>query len=592
MQPTITLAMIVCNEGEKLAGCLESLKAAVDEIVIVDTGSTDQTLAIAASYTNKIYHFNWTGDFSAARNFAIGKSNGKWVLSMDADEFLDGSQGTLRECIHAAEAAEAIFLPLRYLRHDSDMQGYDQFLVLRLFRNLPQYRFAGSIHEQLIIPCAGKTGIAEQPVIWHQAIPLKERNRKRNRNICLLNKACKHEPANYFLQHYLGVEWLGFGKFAVASTLFAAVCDNLPAEQVLFRAPAVCNLILCLRQEGRLAEAYAVCNKACQQYPVYTDLFFDAGTLLAEQGQYQQAVSWFQAAVAMGKPPPEFVHTNGVESFLAYDHLGHCHEAMGESDKAESYYRQAFRANPAYLDCLQHLFFLKLGQMEPARLFVYFRELGCLEQRRPAQALAELLLAAGFPEWAAACYAALPDWDSLAVAMRSMVFCGEFQQAINIINNARRQPEPLPAAAEIYEILAVVLNQEYPQARRLALTMWRDPAKRSTALAFLILLSKYTLPVRTIKPEKHREPAVIQTLLMLLDGCLGYRSRDRAEIHQLQAGYVDLANKTILCLTEMSAAGNAALAEYLKRKGHTVYKALAARLKLRVTAGGGLQHDK
>lgn len=591
MEPTITLAMIVRNEGENLAGCLESLQAAVDEIVIVDTGSTDQTLAIAAGYTNKIYHFNWTDDFSAARNFAIGQSNGNWILSMDADEFLDSSQGTLRDCIQAA-AAEAIFLPLHYLRHNSDLQGYDQFLVLRLFRNLPQYRFAGSIHEQLSIPCDGKTRIAGQPVIYHQAIPLQARNRKRNRNIGLLNKACRHEPDNYFLQHYLGVEWLGFGKFALASTLFAAVCDNLPAEQVLFRAPAVCNLILCLRQEGRLAEAYAVCNKACQQYPVYTDLFFDAGTLLAEQGQYQQAVSWLQAAVAMGKPPPEFVHTNGVESFLAYDQLGHCYEALGESDKAEACYRQAFKANPAYLDCLQHLFALKLGQMEPGQLFAYFRELGCLEQRQPAQALAALLLAAGWPEWTAACYEALPGWDSLIIAVRSMVFCGELQQAISMMNNVRLQQEALPAAAEFYEILAVVLQQDYPQARRLALLMWRDPAKRSTALAFLIVLSKYAVPVRAIKPEKHREPAVVQTLLAIVDGCLGYRRKNGAAIHQQQAVYVDVANKTMLCLTELSAAGNAALAEYLKRKGRTVYQALAARLKLSVTAGGGVPHDK
>ena len=84
----ITLSMIVKNEERYLRECLESVKDIVSEIVIVDTGSTDSTIKIAKDYGAKLYSFGWINDFSAARNFALSKSTGDWILYLDADERL------------------------------------------------------------------------------------------------------------------------------------------------------------------------------------------------------------------------------------------------------------------------------------------------------------------------------------------------------------------------------------------------------------------------------------------------------------------------------------------------------------------------
>src|ERR1035437_8094177 len=84
--PTLSLAMIVKNEARCLARCLRSVQAIVDEIVIVDTGSTDDTLQIARDFHARIFHFSWVDDFSAARNQALAKATGDWVLVFDADE--------------------------------------------------------------------------------------------------------------------------------------------------------------------------------------------------------------------------------------------------------------------------------------------------------------------------------------------------------------------------------------------------------------------------------------------------------------------------------------------------------------------------
>lgn len=84
---TISLCMIVKNESAVLARCLDSIADLMDEIIIVDTGSTDNTKEIAAQYTSRIYDFKWTSDFSAARNFSFSKATMEYIYTADADEF-------------------------------------------------------------------------------------------------------------------------------------------------------------------------------------------------------------------------------------------------------------------------------------------------------------------------------------------------------------------------------------------------------------------------------------------------------------------------------------------------------------------------
>ena len=87
--PTLSLAMIVKNEEKNLGHCLASVKDLVDEMVVVDTGSTDGTVALAESFGARLGHFPWTGDFAAARNESLRLSTGDWVLVLDADEAVD-----------------------------------------------------------------------------------------------------------------------------------------------------------------------------------------------------------------------------------------------------------------------------------------------------------------------------------------------------------------------------------------------------------------------------------------------------------------------------------------------------------------------
>ena len=87
---TISVCMIVKNEEKNLAACLDCLQGIADEIVIVDTGSTDATKEIAAKYTDKLYDFAWVDDFSAARNFAFSKATMDYIYSADKNNATDG----------------------------------------------------------------------------------------------------------------------------------------------------------------------------------------------------------------------------------------------------------------------------------------------------------------------------------------------------------------------------------------------------------------------------------------------------------------------------------------------------------------------
>jgi tetratricopeptide (TPR) repeat protein len=139
--------MIVKNEAGFLAGCLQSVAGLVDEIIIVDTGSTDGTLAIARQFQASIYHFAWQDDFAGARNFGLQHATGDWILHLDADERLraDG----LPELQDWLMRADVMLVNLFVDSRKDDLGNGHISRAHRLFRNLPGVCYSGRIHEQI-----------------------------------------------------------------------------------------------------------------------------------------------------------------------------------------------------------------------------------------------------------------------------------------------------------------------------------------------------------------------------------------------------------------------------------------------------------
>ena len=149
---TISLCMIVKNEERVLKRCLDSVANLVDELIIVDTGSTDATMEIAASYPKaKVYEFAWINDFAAARNFAFSKATQEYIYSADADEVLDKENHERFKVLKQVLLPEVEIVQMKYgnqLRFGT-VYNYDEEYRPKLFKRLRTFEWEEAIHELL-----------------------------------------------------------------------------------------------------------------------------------------------------------------------------------------------------------------------------------------------------------------------------------------------------------------------------------------------------------------------------------------------------------------------------------------------------------
>lgn len=201
MSSGISLSMIVKNESKHLYDCLNSVKDVVDEIVIVDTGSTDNTLDIAKSFDAKIFHFDWNDDFSAARNFSLSNCTGKWILYLDADERLDKKSAVKIKSL--TETNDNVGYYCTIVSYDSEIQRSNSIKYVRFFRNNSEAKFTGKVHEQ-ITPSLERLNyklINSDLVIHHIGYDISKDGKKQKalRNLKLLEEDFKTNPNDYVL---------------------------------------------------------------------------------------------------------------------------------------------------------------------------------------------------------------------------------------------------------------------------------------------------------------------------------------------------------------------------------------------------------
>ncbi|MDP3148611.1 MAG: glycosyltransferase [Ignavibacteria bacterium] len=198
----ITLSMIVKNEEKHLANCLESVKNVVDEIILVDTGSTDNTLEIAKKYSAKIFHFEWVNDFAAARNFALEQSSGDWILYLDADECL--KQTSVLEIKRLTnkkrEAYKCIINNIDEINSRPSVMTYT-----RLFPNDKRVRFEGKVHEQIEMSLLKNNYAIKNSRIeidhYGYNLTKDDLQNKAKRNLAILLKQFAESRSSYYAFH-------------------------------------------------------------------------------------------------------------------------------------------------------------------------------------------------------------------------------------------------------------------------------------------------------------------------------------------------------------------------------------------------------
>ena len=195
--PLLSATLIVRDEADHLPGCLASLAGVVDEIVVVDTGSVDDSVAIAEAHGARVLHRPWQGDFSAPRNAALDAATGRWILYIDADERLRPvDRPDVEELLGDAEE-----IGFRLRLHPR--VGWTPYLEYRLWRNDPRIRFRGAIHEKIVYALT-EVAVADGRWIGDCDLTLDhvgyegDQTRKHLRNLPLLEEQLRAEPDNIF----------------------------------------------------------------------------------------------------------------------------------------------------------------------------------------------------------------------------------------------------------------------------------------------------------------------------------------------------------------------------------------------------------
>ncbi|HTY58785.1 MAG TPA: glycosyltransferase family 2 protein, partial [Bacteroidota bacterium] len=198
----LSVCMIVRDESKFIAGSLQSVRGIADQVVVVDTGSGDDTAAIAARSGAEVYHFEWRNDFAEARNASLSQCTSEWVLILDADERLaPGQEHALAACLDDGNASAHTLL----VRSSATMPTGPSVQVMpyaRLFRNDPRFRFEGTIHEQISpsIERAGgtirATGIVIEHLGYGQGVDVLRA--KAERNLPLLHERLRKNPADAY----------------------------------------------------------------------------------------------------------------------------------------------------------------------------------------------------------------------------------------------------------------------------------------------------------------------------------------------------------------------------------------------------------
>lgn len=338
---SISVCMIVKNEEHTLASCLDSLESIADEIIVVDTGSTDRTKEIAQRYTGRIYDFKWDNDFSAARNYSVSKACCDYIYIADADEVIDEENQLRFRQLKRAILPEVEVVEMAYANQMSfnTTSNFDMEFRPKLFRRLRPFQFVDPIHEVL----------RTDPVVYRSNVVVRHNpvNNHGSRDLGLLAQLVERgERFSSRLEMMYARELMIVGDledFRAARPYFEIVrSDPSRSSEVLRRAACVLVQLAAMEKNGDMMLRYAA-PELVGQPPA--EICCALGAYYLGIGDDQQAADWYAAALSGAEP--ELVAAS-IGSIPMYG-LAECFQRSGDEERAEFYRRQAEEWNPSML---------------------------------------------------------------------------------------------------------------------------------------------------------------------------------------------------------------------------------------------------
>lgn len=365
--PFISACVIVKNEANNLPRWLSAVREYADEIIVVDTGSTDKSREIAARAGAKIFDFKWVNDFSAAKNFALEQASGRWIAFPDADEYYaETAQIKVRELLERLDSKEnikGVVCPYYNIDEDDGNKLLSIAVQIRLFRNSPKIRYEGSVHENVEgIPPENRY-YTQEIRIMHMGYSSSCQRQKAERNLQLLMKRQdKKEKALDW--HYIVDCFYAMGEYkkAIEYAKMIIACSNLPKQDRMMAWENWASSLL--KMEAPFREVLAVLDRGLSEFPTFNRLQAMKGLCLYEAEQYAEAESVLRQTLkqeeTLKAQPGEAAVRCGAERHMPYIHsclgLMACNE--GCEDKALVEFLEALKLNPFLPHILQLFQFL------------------------------------------------------------------------------------------------------------------------------------------------------------------------------------------------------------------------------------------
>lgn len=336
---TISLCMIVKNEEDVLGRCLESVRGAVDEIIIVDTGSGDRTKEIARTYTDQVYDFVWIDDFAAARNFSFSKASMEYCMWLDADDIL--LKEDKQALIKLKKTLDADTVMLRYhVAFDQAGRPTFSYYRERLLRRSGNPAWVGAVHE--VIPPYGNVQYYDIAVTHKKMHP---GDPDRNLRIfeSMLEKGTKLDARQQF---YYGRELYYHARYEKAIEVLESFLTN-EAAWIENKIDACSILSNCYESLSRYKQALAALFYSMQLDVPRAEICCEIGKFFLSHAQYHMAIYWYQAAVECKRQDEAggFVQED-CYGYIPYLQLCVCYDRIGETEKARKYNQKAGQCKP------------------------------------------------------------------------------------------------------------------------------------------------------------------------------------------------------------------------------------------------------
>lgn len=398
--------MIVKNEERNLPRCLRSVQGVVDEIIVVDTGSTDGTVRVAEEFGARVLHHAWNDDFAGARNVGLDVATGEWVLVLDADEELHQDDRHLLKEVCRNAAVEAYSMLHVNLMDTGGALDAENSYDVTLWRHRPEYRYQGKLHEQIVtaiwaINPGCRVDYCQIRVVHYGYLSEAVRSQnKSERNLRLIRKLVAEHPDDVFHRFNLGLELQRIQDVEGAVAEFERVRRSLTWyphwAAKLFKCLASCLIV---QESWECADE--VLRHGLTVFPGFTDLVFLQGLIAQKQGRYARAVACFHQCIAMG-PATESGAWKGMAGHRAYEALAQCYALLDRVEEAAEAYAAAFAAQPNWTGPLCGIARVLSGRLPDEelcrRLIAYFDPSLAADRVR----LADVLLAGGRPDLALA----------------------------------------------------------------------------------------------------------------------------------------------------------------------------------------------